>query len=83
MTKQVTTTPQALDFAPHTTEAEKVLDALSVSPEDGLSEQEVARRLEVYGPNRIKPPPKPSLFKIFVRQIANAMTFILSGCLHV
>lgn len=78
MTKEAEPTKHALDFPAHTAEPEKVLQALSVNPDLGLSEDEVAKRHETYGPNRIKPPPKASLSKIFVRQIANAMTFILS-----
>lgn len=79
MTKQSpTAVQQPLDFPAHTAEPEKVLDALTVDPERGLSEADVQKRLAEYGPNRIKPPPKASLGKILFRQIANAMTVILS-----
>jgi hypothetical protein len=70
---------QGLPFPPHTASATKVLEALSVADSRrGLSETEAARRLEQYGLNRIKPPAKPSLFKICMRQVANAMTLVLS-----
>jgi magnesium-transporting ATPase (P-type) len=70
---------QGLGFAPHTVPATKVLEALGVTdPVRGLSDEEAARRLEQYGPNRLKPPPKPSLLKICGRQVANAMTLVLS-----
>ncbi|EJT47517.1 calcium-transporting ATPase 3 [Trichosporon asahii var. asahii CBS 2479] len=61
MTKQHPAAVHALDFPAHTAPAEKVLEALSVDPDTGLSEAEVQKRLTEYGPNRIKPPPKASL----------------------
>jgi magnesium-transporting ATPase (P-type) len=69
---------KALSFPAHTADASKVLDALGVDPTHGLSASEVQTRLATYGPNRIKPPPKASLGKIIFRQVANAMTVILS-----
>lgn len=78
MTKQQPDTVHPLDFPAHTAEPEKVLEALAVDPENGLSDDEVQKRIAEYGPNRIKPPPKASLGKIFFRQVANAMTVILS-----
>lgn len=62
---------------PHITDAKKVLAALAVTADLGLSDQEAANRLEQYGPNRIKPPPKANIFKIIFRQVANAMAVIL------
>ncbi|BEI94986.1 uncharacterized protein CcaverHIS019_0705670 [Cutaneotrichosporon cavernicola] len=76
-------TPPALPFPAHTAEAVKVLEALRVDPTEGLSTSEAAARLETYGPNRIKPPPKVNIFKIFLRQVANAMTVILIGAMAV
>lgn len=70
--------PRALPFLPHTTDATKVLEALEADPRLGLAEDEVVRRLAEYGPNRIKPPPKANIWKIIFRQVANAMTVILS-----
>lgn len=70
----------ALDFSAHTADSSKVLAALNVDPKTGLSEEEAAKRLALYGPNRIKPPPKANIWKIIGRQVANAMTAILSGC---
>ncbi|KAL1407292.1 hypothetical protein Q8F55_006713 [Vanrija albida] len=74
---------KVLTFSPHTALPGKVLEALDVDAQVGLSEEEAARRLETYGPNRIKPPPKPSLIKICARQVANAMTLILIACMAV
>lgn len=67
-----------LSFAPHTAEPSKVLTALAANQQNGLSEDEAAKRLGEYGPNRIKPPKKPSIFAITMRQIGNAMTVVLS-----
>ncbi|TXT13135.1 hypothetical protein VHUM_01536 [Vanrija humicola] len=74
---------KVLTFSPHTALPGKVLEALTVDQKVGLSDDEAARRLELYGPNRIKPPPKPSLIKICARQVANAMTLILIACMAV
>lgn len=74
----VGTGSQALPFAPYTAHPSKVLDALNVDDKKGLSEDEAKRRLEQYGLNRLKPPKKPSLFKIMLQQMANAMTLVLS-----
>jgi len=71
-------TAVALPFPAHTAETAKVLAALDVDPQYGLSEDEAGARLAKYGPNRIKPPPKANLGKIIFRQIANAMAVILS-----
>lgn len=69
-----------LPFKPHTALSGKVLEALSSNATSGLPDDEVSRRLEKYGPNRLKPPKKPSVLKIIVRQVGNAMTLILSKC---
>lgn len=67
-----------LDFAPHTADPGKVLTALASNQQNGLSDDEAAKRLTEYGPNRIKPPKKPSIVGICLRQIGNAMTLVLS-----
>lgn len=70
---------QSLGFSAHTATASKVLAALGVADHrNGLADADAASRLEQYGPNRLKPPQKPSIFKICMRQIANAMTLVLS-----
>lgn len=73
-----TAVSQALPFAPHITPSQKVLEALSSDADKGLSDSEAAKRLEQYGPNRLKPPRRPSVWKIIGRQIANAMCLVLS-----
>ena len=73
-----TATSQSLPFAPHTAPSAKVLEALHADPKIGLSDTEVAGRLEAHGPNRLKPPKRPSPLAIVMRQIGNAMTLVLS-----
>ncbi|WWC97573.1 potassium/sodium efflux P-type ATPase, fungal-type [Kwoniella sp. B9012] len=78
-----TATSQSLPFKPHTAPSAKVLDALGANASKGLSESDVRKRLEQYGPNRLKPPKKPSIFNIVLRQIGNAMTVILIAAMAV
>jgi Na+-exporting ATPase len=69
---------QSLPFKPHTTSSSKVVEALSTNVLKGLTENDAKQRLEVYGMNRLKPPKKPSVMKIIVRQLGNAMSLVLS-----
>lgn len=65
-------------FAPaHTLDAGEVINALGSNVLRGLSMTKVEQLLEKWGPNRLKPPVRPSLWKIFLGQIANAMTIVL------
>jgi Na+-exporting ATPase len=73
-----TAVSQSLPFAPHTVKSSQVLDALNADVNIGLSESDVLQRQQTYGPNRLKPPQKPSVLKIVFRQIGNAMTLVLS-----
>ena len=72
-----TATSQSLPFTPHTTDSAKVVDALHSDPDRGLSENDASNRLQVYGPNRLKPPRRPKLWNIVLRQVGNAMTVVL------
>ncbi|WVN87594.1 uncharacterized protein L203_102777 [Cryptococcus depauperatus CBS 7841] len=74
-----TAVTQSLPFQPHTVHSEKVLEALGSDCTRGLTEDEVSKRLSQYGPNRLRPPKRPSVLKIIARQIGNAMTLILAG----
>ena len=69
---------QALPFTPHTAQSSKVVEALHADIKLGLSESEVRQMLEVHGPNRLKPPKRPSVWAIILRQVGNAMTLVLS-----
>lgn len=61
----------------HTLDAGEVVITLNSHVMRGLSTTEVEQLLQKWGPNRLKPPVRPSLWKIFLRQIANAMTIVL------
>lgn len=80
MEKQQSAGP--LSAAPHTLEGQDVLTAYEVDPKLGLDQDKVPGLQQKYGPNRLKPPPKPSLIKILLRNIANAMTMVLSEFHH-
>lgn len=69
---------KALPFNAHTAGSSKVLEALSVDVDGGLTDADAAKRKETYGANRLKPPRRPSPWSIFLRQIGNAMTLVLS-----
>lgn len=72
---------RALDFNTHTATSQKVLEALKVDVDGGLTDSDAKKRVEEYGPNRLKPPRRPSPFSIFLRQVGNAMTLVLSESL--
>ena len=73
-----TAVDRSLPFNAHTASSSKVLEALNVDPMQGLTDSDVAKRIDVYGPNRLKPPRRPSVWSILLRQVGNAMTLVLS-----
>lgn len=73
-----TATSQALPFKSHTTLSAKVVEALHSDPKIGLTDSDATKRFDVYGPNRLKPPKRPSPLKIIARQFGNAMSLVLS-----
>ncbi|ODN73715.1 potassium/sodium efflux P-type ATPase, fungal-type, variant [Cryptococcus amylolentus CBS 6039] len=72
-----TAVTESLPFKAHNALSGKVIEALGSNPTTGLKESEVPPKLDQYGLNRLKPPKKPSVFKIILRQVGNAMTLIL------
>ncbi len=60
----------------YTLTTEQVLRDLQASPE-GLSSQEAAKRLEQYGPNKLKEAPKPTAWQRFLAQLKDPMLIIL------
>ncbi len=60
----------------HTLEVPAVFQSLS-SHETGLTPQEVQRRLERYGPNRLNPPPARSTLTRFLEQFRNVLIYVL------
>lgn len=61
----------------HTRSAQRVADQLGSDPDHGLSGGEAAARLVRDGPNVIKGSKGISLWKIFLQQVANALTLVL------
>ncbi|KAG5994871.1 hypothetical protein E4U54_003005 [Claviceps lovelessii] len=61
----------------HTHSAQHVADQLDSDPYHGLSDGEAAARLARDGPNAIKGAKGRSLWKIFLQQVANALTLVL------
>ncbi|KAK0386047.1 hypothetical protein NLU13_5884 [Sarocladium strictum] len=61
----------------HTLPAERVAVLLDSHLQDGLSHEDAAARLVRDGPNTIKGAKGPSLWEIFLQQVANALTVVL------
>ncbi|ORX35135.1 putative calcium-transporting ATPase 3 [Kockovaella imperatae] len=78
-----TATSQSLPFPPHTIESSKVLEALHSDASRGLSEGDASNRFEIHGPNRLKPPRRPKIWNILLRQVSNAMTVVLIAAMAV
>ena len=57
--------------------ASDVLDELSTSGEEGLTEAEAARRLAADGPNKLKEQPKTPMWIRFFQQMADPMVIML------
>lgn len=64
-------------ICPHTLSAQRVAEILKTHSDHGLSYDEAAARLIRDGPNSIKGARGVSVWKIFVSQIANALTVVL------
>ena len=61
----------------HSKTKEQVIDELQVAPSVGLSEQQVAARLEKYGKNKITGSKKKSLAAMFFAQMQDALIYVL------
>lgn len=62
---------------PHTLPVERVAELFKSHPENGLTHEDAASRLERDGPNSIKGAKGASLWEIFLQQVANALTCVL------
>ncbi len=60
----------------YTLTTDEVLQGLATGT-DGLSSAEAAKRLEQYGPNKLKEAPKPTLLQRFLAQLKDPMLIIL------
>ncbi|KAI0912659.1 hypothetical protein F4823DRAFT_559784 [Ustulina deusta] len=63
--------------APHTLPVDQLEHLLETDASNGLSHTEAARRLEEYGPNRVKAAKGLSIWKILLRQVSNSLTVVL------
>ncbi len=55
----------------------EVVELLQTDPKVGLTSEEAKRRLEKYGPNKLKENKKKSWIRIFFEQMNNPMIFVL------
>ena len=55
-----------------------VATRLGVDPDQGLSNEEVERRLAQYGPNKLTTEPPPSLWSVALGQLSNPMNIMLA-----
>ena len=60
----------------YTQSAEELLQGLQTTA-DGLTETEAARRVQQYGPNKLKDAPKPTFLQRFLGQLRDPMLLIL------
>ncbi len=63
----------------HALSPAETLARLEATEDAGLSQAEAAARLARHGPNRLAPPPRPSLFRRFLLQFHNALIYVLLG----
>jgi Ca2+-transporting ATPase len=61
----------------YTKTKEEVLKELSVDPQTGLSDEEVAKRREQYGPNSLKAKEKKSIITLFFSQLRDWLIYVL------
>ena len=71
--------PSGTHLAWHSLTAEEVCRELDVNPAVGLSEQEVIRRREKYGANKLAEEAKEPGWKAFLRQYRDLMQLVLVG----
>ncbi len=56
---------------------DETLSQIGVDPKQGLSNKEVAIRLETYGENKLKGKPKKSIFQLFFGQLQDMLIYVL------
>lgn len=75
--KTKSTTAPSLPKAPHLLTPEEVAKALSTDSE-GLTDEQAASKLPVYGRNELEDGGGPSAIRIFIKQVVNAMMLVRS-----
>ena len=61
----------------HTKSTQETIDELRTNAENGLSSSEARKRLEQYGPNRLKEKKRKSTFMLFLEQFNDYLIYIL------
>ncbi len=61
----------------HNEDVSKALQDLNVNPEQGLSQEEVASRLEKYGRNELAAQKQKTIFQMFLAQLNDPLIYIL------
>ena len=61
----------------HAFEPDEALDELGVDPEKGLSDDEIEKRREKHGENRLTPSSQSSAFRRFISQFNNLFIYLL------
>jgi magnesium-transporting ATPase (P-type)/formate/nitrite transporter FocA (FNT family) len=61
----------------YTMEKDEVFSVLDADEQQGLSKDDVKRRLEEYGPNKLPSKEKPGALKRFLRQFNNMLIYVL------
>ncbi len=65
------------DAPHHALDLETLVHTLKVDPKEGLSEEEAARRLQQYGPNRLREAQKQRAWKILLEQFKSMVIIVL------
>ncbi len=68
-----------LDLTPHAADVESLLDALGVDPDRGLAGDEVERRRERHGPNRLRTRDRRSLWSILADQLKSVVLILMGA----
>ncbi|RXW14101.1 hypothetical protein EST38_g11756 [Candolleomyces aberdarensis] len=81
-TISVSVPPKIQDFTSittlsHTLTVKEIAEQLGTSQGDGLSKNEAVRRLETCGENLLEGGDSVSAWKVFIKQLANALTVVL------
>jgi len=65
--------------APWVESIDRLIEALDVSPEEGLDAREVAERLRAHGPNLLQRPSRTAWWEVLGRQFRSLIVLLLAG----
>ena len=58
---------------------EETLEGFNVDPATGLSEEEVEKRLQKYGPNELQEKQGKTILQLFIEQLKDTLIYVLLG----